>query len=85
MFCPVSTKALFQKITRSYPQDFATSIGCFRNERDALRIIGAGGFYINQERVLNPEEVLVHGIHILDNGLTVVRVGKKNYYIVEWT
>ena len=60
-------------------------IGCFKKERDALRIIIAGGFYINQTRVVNPEEVLVHGVHILDNNLALVRVGKKNYYIVEWT
>jgi len=65
--------------------DFAMKIGCFKKERDALRIIIAGGFYINQTRVVNPEEVLVHGVHILDNNLTLVRVGKKNYYIVEWT
>jgi tyrosyl-tRNA synthetase len=34
---------------------------------------------------MNPDEILVHGIHILDNNLSMVRVGKKNYYIVEWT
>ena len=50
-----------------------------------MRIIHAGGFYINQERILNPEEVIVHGVHILDNNITLVRVGKKNFYIIEWT
>jgi len=65
--------------------DFAISIGCFSSERDALRIICAGGFYVNQTRSINPEEVIVHGIHILSNNITMVRVGKKNYYIVEWT
>jgi len=65
--------------------DFAISIGCFSSERDALRIICAGGFYVNQTRSINPEEVIVHGIHILGNNITMVRVGKKNYYIVEWT
>lgn len=40
---------------------------------------------MNQARFTNPDEVIVHGIHILDNGITMVRVGKKNYYIVEWT
>ena len=28
--------------------DFALSIGCFKWDRDALRIIAGGGFYINQ-------------------------------------
>ena len=61
------------------------SIGCFASERDALRIIAAGGFYINHSRVSNPDMVIVHGTHILDNNLTLARVGKKNHYIIEWT
>ena len=28
--------------------DFAMKIGCFKSERDAARIIEAGGFYVNQ-------------------------------------
>ena len=60
-------------------------IGCFRTERDAVRIITAGGLYINQARVTNTEEALVPGIHIMENDITLVRVGKRNYYIVEWT
>lgn len=65
--------------------DFAVKLGCFRTDRDAERIIRAGGFYINTVRCANTEEVLVPGKHVTSNGLTVVRVGKKNYYIVEWT
>ena len=40
---------------------------------------------INMARVTNTEEVLTHGKHIMENGLTLIRVGKKNFYIVEWT
>jgi len=65
--------------------DFAMSIGCFSRESDALRIINAGGFYVNQTRIQNPDELLVHGVHILTNNMTMVRVGKKNYYIVVWS
>ena len=65
--------------------DLANKVGCFRTEKDAVRIIRAGGFYINMVRVDNTEEILTHGKHIMGNGLTVIRVGKKNYYIVEWT
>jgi len=65
--------------------DLANMVGCFKHERDAMRIIGAGGFYINTVRMTNIEEVLVHGKHIMANDLTLVRVGKKNHYIVEWT
>jgi len=64
--------------------EFAMSIGCFKTERDALRIISAGGFSINQSKITNSEAVIVPGVHILDNNISVVRVGKKNYYIVEW-
>ena len=65
--------------------DLALKVGCFRTEKDAVRIIGAGGFSINMVRVSNTEEVLTHGKHIMENGLTLIRVGKKNFYIVEWT
>jgi len=65
--------------------EMAEKVGCFRTHKDAVRIISAGGFYINMVRVDDTEEVVVPGIHIMDNQLTVLRVGKKNYYIVEWT
>lgn len=51
---------------------------------DAIRIISAGGFYINQQRVNNPSEVLNQNVHRLKNDVTLLRVGKKNYYIVKW-
>lgn len=65
--------------------EMAEKVECFRTRKDAVRIIEAGGFYINQVRVDDTEEVIVPGLHIMDNHLTVVRVGKKNYFIVEWT
>lgn len=51
---------------------------------DAIRIISAGGFYINQKRAQNVAELITNGIHILENGLTLLRVGKRNFYIVRW-
>ena len=65
--------------------DFAMKIGCFKSEADAARIIEAGGFYVNQVRRRNAEEVVMPGTHVLPNQTTLVRVGKKNYYIIEWT
>ena len=62
----------------------AMQIKCFPTETDANRIITAGGFYINQKRSTNPLEILSPDIHILANGVSVFRVGKKNYYIVKW-
>lgn len=62
----------------------AMKINCFKTEQDALRIIPAGGFYINNSKIINTNEVITPGIHILPNNLTLVRVGKKTYHIVKW-
>ncbi|XP_022243320.1 tyrosine--tRNA ligase, mitochondrial-like isoform X1 [Limulus polyphemus] len=64
--------------------DMAMRAKCFVNLEDAERIIMAGGFYINHIRINNPKYVLIPGQHILPNGISVVRVGKKNYYIIKW-
>ncbi|KAG8438647.1 hypothetical protein GDO86_005002 [Hymenochirus boettgeri] len=47
-------------------------------------MINLGGVSINHKKVTNPDEVLVYGQHILKNGLSLLRVGKKNFYIVKW-
>ena len=65
--------------------EFSLKIGCFKSDKDAQRIIAAGGFSINQVKRTNIDELLILGVHILPNNLTLVRVGKKNYFIVEWT
>ncbi|XP_066174865.1 tyrosine--tRNA ligase, mitochondrial [Sylvia atricapilla] len=48
------------------------------------RKITDGGVSINGNRVTNPETVLILGQHILKNGVSLLRVGKKNYYIIKW-
>ena len=57
---------------------------CFPTEKDASRIISSGGFYINQKRTTNIAEILTPGVHILENKISLLRVGKKNYHIVKW-
>lgn len=57
---------------------------CFKTDHDAERIITAGGFYVNHQRITNLNEVIVPGIHILSNNLSLLRVGKKTYHIVRW-
>lgn len=64
--------------------DLAMKAKCFPTQNDAMRIISAGGFYVNQKRAQNIAEVITQGIHILRNGLTLLRVGKKNFYIIKW-
>uniref|UniRef100_A0A1I8NNG3 Tyrosine--tRNA ligase n=1 Tax=Stomoxys calcitrans TaxID=35570 RepID=A0A1I8NNG3_STOCA len=57
---------------------------CFPTEADATRIITAGGFYVNQKRTQNISEIVTSGTHVLKNGITLLRVGKRNFYIVRW-
>ncbi|KAL0279680.1 UNVERIFIED_CONTAM: hypothetical protein PYX00_001183 [Menopon gallinae] len=64
--------------------DAALDAGCFKSEKDALRISSAGGFYINHQRASNLDEVVTPASHILPNNLTLMRVGRKHYYIVKW-
>ncbi|XP_053678741.1 tyrosine--tRNA ligase, mitochondrial [Anopheles nili] len=64
--------------------DLALRAKCFPSKSDAVRIIGAGGFTINFKKAKNPAEVLAPSVHILSNKLSLLRVGKRNYYIVKW-
>lgn len=64
--------------------ELVTKVKCFKSDHDARRIISAGGFYINYAKVTNLDEVLVPGIHVLSNNVTLLRVGKKSYHIVRW-
>nr|CAD7430564.1 unnamed protein product [Timema monikensis] len=54
--------------------DLALRAKCFATEGDARRIISAGGFYINQQRAMNIDEVLSATTHILPNNVSLVRV-----------
>ncbi|CAH1100266.1 unnamed protein product [Psylliodes chrysocephalus] len=64
--------------------DLTMKVGCFPTKQDATRIISAGGFYINQQRVNNPSEVINLDVQRLKNNISLLRVGKRNYYIVKW-
>jgi len=47
----------------------------FLSSEDAYRIISAGGFYINHQRITNIDEIVTLSIHILPNNISLVRVG----------
>lgn len=64
--------------------DFACKLKLFPNEKVAQHIVEAGGFYINQAKRTNIDEVLIPGDHILPNGMSLIRTGKKKYVIVDW-
>ncbi|XP_017768419.1 PREDICTED: tyrosine--tRNA ligase, mitochondrial [Nicrophorus vespilloides] len=69
---------------RETVMELSMRVGCFPSKQDAVRIITAGGFSVNQQRAKNPNEILSHSVHRLTNDVTLLRVGKKNYYIVKW-
>ncbi|KAL4683951.1 hypothetical protein H8959_021645 [Pygathrix nigripes] len=48
------------------------------------RMITEGGVSINHRQVTNTESVLVVGQHILKNGLSLLKIGKRNFYIIKW-
>ncbi|XP_050346332.1 tyrosine--tRNA ligase, mitochondrial [Nymphalis io] len=64
--------------------DLGMKAKCFPTESDAIRIIQAGGFYINHQKIKKIDEVITESAHILPNFVTLIRVGKRNYYIVKW-
>lgn len=48
------------------------------------RMILDGAVWINHRKEDKAERVLIPKIHILSNGLTLLRVGKRNFYIIKW-
>ncbi|XP_044050318.1 tyrosine--tRNA ligase, mitochondrial isoform X1 [Siniperca chuatsi] len=48
------------------------------------RMVLEGAVWINHRRTDKPEQVLIPKLHILSNGLTLLRVGKRNFYIIKW-
>ncbi|KAM6936990.1 tyrosine--tRNA ligase, mitochondrial [Xenentodon cancila] len=48
------------------------------------RMVSDGAVWMNHKRVDNPEQVLIPKLHILTNGLTLLKVGKRNLYIIKW-
>lgn len=64
--------------------DLVMKSKCLDREVDAIRMIKAGGIYLNQVRVTDPDFLLTFGQHILPNKITLLRKGKKTYYIIRW-
>ena len=44
----------------------------------------AGAVSINHMLADKPEQVLIPKLHILSNGLSLLKVGNKNFYIIKW-
>jgi len=64
--------------------DLAVKLRAFKSEKIGHQIISNGGFYVNQIRRTNVDEIIMPGDHILSNDTSLIRIGKKNFVIVEW-
>ena len=64
--------------------DLAMKLKVFQSEKQAQQQIQAGGFRVNQCKRTNIDEILLHGDHILTNHMSLIRIGKKRYVIVDW-
>jgi tyrosyl-tRNA synthetase len=60
--------------------DVCKAAKCFSNESVALKVINDGGVSVNHKKISNPHAVLVFGIHVLPNLITVLRVGKSSQH-----
>ncbi|XP_068169844.1 tyrosine--tRNA ligase, mitochondrial [Antennarius striatus] len=64
--------------------DTCRSVSAIPEGPQGLQIVLEGGVRINHMRCDKPEQVLVPHIHILSNGLSLLRVGKRNFHIIKW-
>lgn len=48
------------------------------------RLLADGGLYLNGRRV-KKEELFCTSVHVLPGNLSVFRVGKKTYRLLQWT
>ncbi|XP_068459410.1 tyrosine--tRNA ligase, mitochondrial [Clinocottus analis] len=48
------------------------------------QMVSDGAVWINHRRADNPEQLLIPKLQILSNGLSLIRVGKRNFYIIKW-
>ncbi|KAL4005501.1 hypothetical protein ACER0C_005214 [Sarotherodon galilaeus] len=64
--------------------DACRKVGAIPEGPRGYQMVSDGAVWINHTRTDNPEQVLIPKLHILANGLTLLRVGKKNFYIINW-
>ncbi|XP_037307813.1 tyrosine--tRNA ligase, mitochondrial [Pungitius pungitius] len=48
------------------------------------QMVSEGAVWINHGRTDKPEQLLIPKLHVLSNGLTLLRVGKRNFHIIKW-
>ncbi|XP_051916739.1 tyrosine--tRNA ligase, mitochondrial [Hippocampus zosterae] len=64
--------------------DACRSVNAVPEGPKGYQMVSEGAVWLNHKRTDNPEQVLIPKLHILANGLTLLRVGKRNFYIIKW-
>lgn len=64
--------------------DLIRRAGCFDSDSQAERMIEAGAIYLNNAQVTSINVPITEDL-IIGNGITVMRVGKRNYFLFKWS
>ena len=83
IFLPEQIVTMFIEPKETNVLDVALKCKIFENELETVRLIDAGGLYLNGLKCRYANELIINKF-ILKNRTTLVRVGKKRFYIVKW-
>lgn len=64
--------------------DLIRRANCFRNDLDAERVIEAGGLRINGAQVTSMNVPITSDLIVGESNITLMRIGKKNFYLFKW-
>jgi len=56
----------------------------FNSSSQASNVIEAGGLFLNNKKVTSPGKLINETEDILANNTSLIRVGKRRYYIIKW-
>jgi len=63
----------------------STLVQAIPNGEHGERLIESGGVRVNGKVITSPQQLMLPDIHILQNDLTLLTVGKIKHYILRWT
>ncbi|XP_065827609.1 tyrosine--tRNA ligase, mitochondrial-like [Oscarella lobularis] len=63
--------------------DAVLEVKAVESKREAKRLIRANGVYVNDVRLANPNE-LISERYVTQDGVTLLRTGKTNYFLINW-
>eukprot|EP01135_Chromosphaera_perkinsii_P002286 Nk52_evm72s221 gene=Nk52_evmTU72s221 len=64
--------------------DMLCKSGIFKSGMQAMKQVQNGGIYLNFERVVDPKQELSEDRDSVEGGVTLLRVGKKNFFLLRW-